>query len=481
MMPEQSLSSLNAPMHSPHPNTEALAMTTPPPQPKATDFLFAMQEDETGDSLRPRFDEMLNQLSAHTGLFSRTTFQNIFSSLIRMVRDQQLNGAVILRTHKNKTFDMLAMPLYNVLGLDVFSLDQGDEALPDHIISPTVGFMLLISDRLSVAIHWNSETAQAFRMDQGGWSFHPGDVRNLALHLAEWLGHHAMHAAIQHAPVEKYHDDKLSLIVSSLLSNLENRNRELTLALEREKDLARRMAEQERMAAIGQMSSVIAHEIRNPLGLISLYAQIVHSQLEKLPNPEDVPEMLYKNLGQIQQATDDLEGILTELTQYARPFELNKMPLNMCQFVENVCEFYRPKYDEKGVQLVVEMQVHLDGDPNHCLTLEVDEGRLRQALINLLKNALEATPKGKKVSVALSCRRDDSDLFIKVKDEGCGVPLDKREKLFTPYFTTKATGTGLGLAFVRKVMQGHGGSAELLWNEPTKGCTMGLLLPLNRV
>jgi signal transduction histidine kinase len=461
-----------------------LAGTTPSTLPGSTSrsvehWLTQHLEDDTTDNTRPRFDEMLNQLSAYTGLFSRTTFQNIFSSLIRMIREQQLNGAVILRTLKNETFDILAMPLYNIMGLDVFSLDQGDTLLPEHLVSPTVGFMLLVSDRLSVAVHWNSETAQAFRMDQGGWSFHPSDVRNLALHLAEWLGHPTMVSAVQNAPMEKYHDDKLSLIVSSLLSNLENRNRELTLALEREKDMARRMAEQERMAAIGQMSSVIAHEIRNPLGLITLYAQIVQNQLEKLPNRDTIPDTLYKNLAQIQDATGHLENILTELTQYARPLELNKTPVNLPEFVNGVCEFYRPKYDQKGVGLQVDMQLHIDDTlAQETLTLQVDEGRLRQALINLLKNALEATEQGRQVVVALSCRRDDQDLFIKVKDEGCGIALEKQAKLFTPYFSTKAYGTGLGLAFVRKVMQAHGGSAELLWNEPGKGCTMGLLLPL---
>jgi signal transduction histidine kinase len=435
------------------------------------------EEDEDLEIRRPKFDEMLNQLSAHTGLFSRTTFQNIYGSLVRMVRDQSLNGVVVLRTLKDETFDMLSLPLYNMMGLHVFQLDQCPSPMTDALISPTVGFMLLLSDKLSAVVHWNSETSQAFRMDQGGWSFNPADVRNLSLHLAEWLGHTTMHRAVEQAPIDARHDDKLSLIVSSLLSNLENRNRELTMALEREKELSQRMAEQERMAAIGQLSSVIAHEIRNPLGLISLYAEIIQGQLQQLGSGVDIPETLFKNLGQIKEATTHLETILSELTQYSRPLELQCDGVNLQQFIEEVCEFYRPKYEEKEVRLLVELPVNKEGWEASEFQVSVDAGRMRQALINLLKNALEATASGKRVVVSLACRKEDTHLYIKVKDEGVGIPQDKTNKLFTPYFSTKATGTGLGLAYVRKIMQAHGGTAKLLWSEENKGSTMALLLP----
>jgi signal transduction histidine kinase len=304
-------------------------------------------------------------------------------------------------------------------------------------------------------------------------------VRNLSLYLAEWLGHDPLHRAVEHAPFDARHDDKLSLIVSSLLSNLENRNRELTLALEREKELSRRMAEQERMAAIGQLSSVIAHEIRNPLGLISLYAEIVQGQLGQLAITADVPDTLHKNLDQIKDATAHLETILSELTQYSRPLELQYESVNLQKFVEDVCEFYRPKYEEKGVVLNVEMQFSKESLDENALLVSVDAGRMRQAVINLLKNALEATESGKKVTVSLASRKDDTHLYIKVKDEGVGIPEDKVEKLFTPYFSTKATGTGLGLAYIRKIMQAHEGTAKLLWSEQGKGTTMALLLPRN--
>jgi|GEM_PF-1084612 len=434
---------------------------------------FAYEENELAK--RPRFDELMNQLAAHAGLFSRTTFHNIFGSLIRMVRDHNLEGVVILRTQNDETFDMLSMPLHNMMKLDVFKLDHAE--IPEQLSSPNVGFIILLTNRLSASLHWNSETSQAFRMDQGGWSFNPGDVHSLALHLAEWLGHDPMEAAIKKAPIDRRYDDKLSLIVSSLLSNLENRNRELTLALEREKALSKRIVDNERMVAIGELSSVIAHEIRNPLGLIALYAELVQGQLGKLSSDTDIPPMLFKNLDQIKDATQHLETILSELTQYSRPLELYREPLDMRRFVQDVCDFYKPKYDEKGVTLEVEMQLNLRDNEPATFALSADSGRMRQGLINLLKNALEATDSGRKVIASLSCRRDDDYVYIKVRDEGTGVPADKQCKLFTPYFSTKSAGTGLGLAFVLKVMKAHSGTAKLLWSEQGKGSTFALMLP----
>jgi signal transduction histidine kinase len=131
------------------------------------------------------------------------------------------------------------------------------------------------------------------------------------------------------------------------------------------------------------------------------------------------------------------------------------------------------------VILTVEMQFSKDSLDEKGLLVSLDAGRMRQALINLLKNALEATAEGKKVTVSLASRKDDTHLYIKVKDEGVGIAEDKVEKLFTPYFSTKATGTGLGLAYIRKIMQAHEGTAKLLWSELGKGTTMALLLPRN--
>jgi signal transduction histidine kinase len=253
--------------------------------------------------------------------------------------------------------------------------------------------------------------------------------------------------------------------------------------MERVGYLNQQMLEQERLAAIGQLSSTLAHEIRNPLGLIDLYAQLVETQLglinQQHPQAPPLPEGIFGQLGQIRQATQDLEGILGELTQYARPLQLACEPCPIWPWLQEVAAFYQPQFEAEGVKLVVENTVS-HAQVSDDLTLPVDGRRLKQALINLLKNALEASTKGpnKTVWLTLACRSSDDALYIKVKDEGGGIAMEKRAKLFTPFFSTKAQGTGLGLAYVRKIVQAHGGRAELLWSEPEKGSTFALILPL---
>ena len=107
----------------------------------------------------------------------------------------------------------------------------------------------------------------------------------------------------------------------------------------------------------------------------------------------------------------------------------------------------------------------------------MDADRIRQALINLIKNALEASPQDSTVTVTVAKRENDRHIYIKVRDEGTGVDDKIQQKLFTPYFSTKGNGTGLGLAHSRKILQAHGGSVELLSTKAAEGSTFALILP----
>lgn len=427
----------------------------------------------------PKLDGLLSHLSGNMGLYSRATFLNLFGSFIRMIRDQGLQGLVLTLTRGQEDFDLMTVALENLRGLELMRLDGLEVAQQGNIVSPEMGLLVVITDRLSGYLFWSTKTDDAFRMYQGGWTFHPGDTRTLATNLTQWFGDEPLQQALEAAPMDRRYDEKLTMLVSSLVNNLENRNRELTLALERENQLNKRMVEQERLAAIGQLCSVIAHEIRNPLGLIDLYAKLVETQLGKLDGLETADqEPIGKNLQQIRHATQSLETILSELTQYSRPLQLDLERCDIVPLVGDICEFYRPSYDEKGVQLLVPPPAIASEDgPQEQLWVEVDRGRFRQALINLLKNALEATEAGKKVQVQVASRLGDDQVYIKVRDEGTGIKPEARHKLFTPYFSTKGGGTGLGLAHVRKILQAHGGNADCLSSEPGQGSSFALVLP----
>jgi two-component system sensor histidine kinase HydH len=453
------------------------------------------------------FDELLGQLSGHSGLFSQATFQNLVSSLTRLVRDQRLKGTVLIYTPTGTAdFETATLGLKAMQGVEVISLapivenhlatlvERGQLSTggTTPLFSPKLGFILFLTERLGASVYWDTSTIDTFQLAQGGWSFNPQDVKTLATRLGEMLENEPLQSTIEQAPTDRRYDEKITFLVSSLVSNLEHRNRELSGAVSSLQTLNTQLVEQERLATIGQMSSTIAHEIRNPLGLIDLYASLVETQLTNL-NLEALDPMVMKNLGQIRSSILHMESILSELTQYARPLELALQPINLKTFIEEVCDYYLPQFEANGITLTVEHTLNTAALPEVMWQeYQGNVTRLRQALINLLKNALEASlsaqekemangipSKSRSVTVGLSYRKDDKGLFLKVKDEGCGIAFDKREKLFTPYYSNKANGTGLGLAHVQKIMQAHnGGKATLLWSEPTKGSTFALVFPI---
>lgn len=437
--------------------------------------------------IRIRLDGLFGQLCSTTGLYARETFLSLYGCIARMVRDHRMPGFVLTRTLNDASFETLAHALDGFPELPLFRFNQPDFFPSDTGICDQTGFLLVLTDRLCATVFWSAATHPAFRLYDGGWTFHPGDCRTLAGQLIDRIGDPALAALLRETPVDRRYDDKLNLLVTSLVHGLENRNRELTVALEQLKILNKRNVDTERLAAIGQLSSVIAHEIRNPLGLIDLYAKLTEECLLRLelpkeassadaqaegPQKTDMKDRLLKNLSLIRQATGSLETILSELTDYSRPLRLNRQSVDLAALTRDVCEFFRPSFRKKGVTLNVP---ELEADSS--LSLSLDSEKIRQAIINLLKNALEASPENTTVTVGLLCEAEDPQITMTVTDEGAGMDAANVRKLFTPYFSTKGNGTGLGLAHSRKILQAHGGNVELLSTVPGKGSVFAIVLP----
>lgn len=419
-----------------------------------------------------QLDGLFGHLCASTGLYSKETFLSLYSCIIRMVRDQRLTGFVMTRTLEDAAFDTMVHALDELPGLPLFRLNQKDLFPSETGLGDQTGFLIVLTDRLCATLYWSAATNETFRMYDGGWTFHPGDTRTVAAQIITHLEQPELDHLLTETSVDRRYDDKLNVLITALVHGLENRNRELTVALDQLQVLNKRNIDTERLAAIGQLSSVIAHEIRNPLGLIDLYAKLTEDHLAKLVIDVEPAkkEVLLKNLSLIRQATGSLETILSELTDYSRPLHLNLHPTDIGELVADVCDFYQASYAEKGVKLVWPA---LDVPK----VLALDSEKIRQALINLLKNALETSPKGASVTVRIAHRQRDPQLYIKVTDEGSGIEPRNVAKLFTPYFSTKGNGTGLGLAHSRKILQAHGGSVELLSSTPGEGSTFALVLP----
>jgi signal transduction histidine kinase len=417
---------------------------------------------------------LFGHLCASPGLYSKETFLTLYGCITRLVRDYHLSGIVLTCTLDDPDFETMTHALDDIPNLPLYRLPSNQDR---------VGCLLMLTNRLCAGLFWSAASQDAFRMYEGGWTFHPGDTRTMTTQLLSRMKEAGFDVEdkqklLEEVGIDRRYDDKLNILTISLVRGLEHRNRELVMALDQVQTLNKRNVDTERLAAIGQLSSAIAHEIRNPLGLIDLYAKLTEDRLAKVAESlGEQKDPLLKNLALIRQATTSLEGILSELTQYSRPLKLNLQITNIVQLVSDVCEFYQPSYAQKEVLLTV-VPPDADIEP-----IKADGERIRQALINLLKNALEATKPSKRVTVSVAYSVSANHLghpplHVTVRDEGSGVSPENMAKLFTPYFSTKGNeGTGLGLAHSRKIMQAHGGSVELLRSIPNEGSTFALILP----
>ena len=194
----------------------------------------------------------------------------------------------------------------------------------------------------------------------------------------------------------------------------------------------------------------LAHETRNPLNIVRGLAQMISKQ-------EDAPPEIRTRSRDIIDETDRITAQLNEFINYSRPREVRRAATNLNAVVSEVVRAVNYDIDEKKVQL------QIAAEP---LTIEADEQLLRQALFNLVLNAIQAVPPNGAIQIRAG-RRNGSGAYVEIADNGHGVALEHRAEIFKPYFTTNAEGTGLGLAVVQQIVMAHGWEIECVPNQPS--------------
>ena len=226
--------------------------------------------------------------------------------------------------------------------------------------------------------------------------------------------------------------------------------------------LERQLAERERLAVLGQMAATVAHEIKNPLSAIKSIAQVMRED-EKLGTDYD------RDLGLIVGETDRLNQSVAQLLSFARRQAPDERPQRIDELVRSVISLFQANATEQQKDLVCKVEIDVEV-PGAAVSA------IRDSLSNLILNALQASPAGSRVSIVV--KMEGGQLLLQVRDSGLGVPLELRQRIWEPFFTTKQRGTGLGLAIVRKRMQEAGGSARLVSSANGEGATFELLLPV---
>jgi PAS domain S-box-containing protein len=231
--------------------------------------------------------------------------------------------------------------------------------------------------------------------------------------------------------------------------------------LRERKRMEEELVRNERLAALGKMVAHITHEIKNPLAVIGGFSQ----KLEQLP---ELPKEARSKLHLIHEEVQRLEKFLADLGSFTRTTPTHKTPGDLVALIREVAELMEAAFKEKGVvfQLL---------DPPPLPPILFDSGQIRQVLINIFKNALEAMPQGGRLTVGLEIK--DGHLNLTVADTGHGISPEHLQVLFTPFFSTKERGTGLGLTICRGLIEQHQGEIKID-SEVDRGTTCTIRLPL---
>ncbi len=246
----------------------------------------------------------------------------------------------------------------------------------------------------------------------------------------------------------------------SLENRVEARTRELRSAQDE-------LIKKERLAAIGQMASVVGHEIRNPLAVINNSIYFIKSKAAAAAAASAIPTepKIAKHISIIESEIRQANSIIDEILGFARTRELNPKPTHLNSYIEDLMmSFPFPPHIET---------VRLLAPENPTVNIDTDE--MSQALRNLIKNGIEVMPEPGKIFVRTEIAGDM--VRIDVEDAGPGIPKETLEKIFAPFFTTKARGTGLGLAVVKKIVDRHKGRVEVV-SVLGKGTCFRLFIPL---
>ncbi len=227
-----------------------------------------------------------------------------------------------------------------------------------------------------------------------------------------------------------------------------------------------RLRRAESLASLTTLAAGVAHEIKNPLGSIGIHLQLVDKTLSKSSQVSSDDVRSYLDV--INEEVDRLNRIVVDFLFAVRPIDVSLEERELNPIIKDLAEFTQYEIEEAGIELVLELEESLPA-------LQLDERYFKQALLNIVKNAIPAMPDGGQLIIRTLRRGDEVE--VQVKDTGVGMDEETMQKVFEPYFTTKESGSGIGLTLVYKIIKEHLGEVSVSSREGV-GTTFTITLPV---
>jgi signal transduction histidine kinase len=229
------------------------------------------------------------------------------------------------------------------------------------------------------------------------------------------------------------------------------------------RQVGRQLQTADRLSAISRITSGVAHEVKNPLNAILMHVEVARMKLAREDTDVDAQMEI------ISREILRLDRVVKTFLDFTRPVELHMTEVSLDSFVREIVDLASPQAAAAGIRVLV-------NDDSDAAQIRVDVDLMKQAMLNVVVNAIQAMPEGGELRIECSVRDEEAEICI--SDTGVGIPPELREKIFRLYYTTKPEGSGIGLAMTFRIVQLHDGTIDFT-SEPGKGTTFVLRLPVS--
>ncbi len=227
------------------------------------------------------------------------------------------------------------------------------------------------------------------------------------------------------------------------------------------RSLRKEIARSQRLASVGRLAAGVAHEIRNPLSSIKGFATYFKERYQDTPQDQQTADIMIAEV-------DRVNRVVGQLLEFARPVSVSPKPTLLKELIDNSVRLIEKQARDQNITV----ETLNSADVNEAT---IDPDRITQVLLNLYLNAIDAMEAGGQLDIELS-HREDNRIEIKVSDTGCGIPGEDLSRIFDPYFTSKSSGTGLGLTIAHNIMEAMGGQI-LVESRPGQGTIFRITIP----